>query len=366
MKKRIYTEENYKQSKWSGGNTRELAIYPERARYLDRDFIWRLSSADSDREESSFTKLPDYDRILMVLEGSVVLAYGDERTASLDAFAYDAFDGAIKTKCFGQLKKDYNLIYRKGCKGRMELIELTESAKSLESQFDGTRSIGIYSAEGYSVVSCNGATDMVKEDQQMVIDLDGDENVSLSVMGQGKCILTEVAYDKEEILEFDTDEQAASGQSNFGLALKLSMGNNRWSNVLNKMKKKGVLYSPALEKKLRTLDKFFVTGIIWFVGVLLCILPFMAGASPELVFGLIIGFTIVDIFLISPLVYLAYLPKPLSAHVKKAEDLNAYEQKIFEEQLNYDPHQENLMYKYRDRTGEEYDGIGDFIKKLNK
>jgi environmental stress-induced protein Ves len=118
MKKRIYKEENYKTSKWSGGNTRELAIYPANAEYLDRDFLRRLSSADSDLEESSFTKLPDYDRILMVLEGSVVLAHGDERTASLDAFAYDEFDGAVKTKCFGKLIKDYNLIYRKGCKGR--------------------------------------------------------------------------------------------------------------------------------------------------------------------------------------------------------------------------------------------------------
>ena len=55
MKKHIYTEDNYKLSRWSGGNTRELAIYPEGAEYLDRDFLWRLSSADSDKEESSFT-----------------------------------------------------------------------------------------------------------------------------------------------------------------------------------------------------------------------------------------------------------------------------------------------------------------------
>ena len=58
MKKRIFKEENYKLSKWSGGSTRELAIYPANAEYLDRDFLWRLSSADSDKEESSFTKLP--------------------------------------------------------------------------------------------------------------------------------------------------------------------------------------------------------------------------------------------------------------------------------------------------------------------
>ena len=171
MKTRIYREENYKLSKWSGGNTRELAIYPQKAEYLDRDFVWRLSSADSDLEESSFTKLPDYDRILMVLEGSVVLAYGQERTASLNAFEYDAFDGAVKTKCFGKLIKDYNLIYRKGCQGRMELIELTDEASHIRSEFEGSRSIGLYSAQGHVIVSAGGRTDMVREDQLMVIEL---------------------------------------------------------------------------------------------------------------------------------------------------------------------------------------------------
>ena len=202
MKKRLYKSENYKLSKWSGGNTRELAIYPSGADYLDRDFLWRLSSADSDKEESSFTKLPDYERILMVLDGSVVLAHGEERTASLATWEQDTFDGAVKTKCFGQLKKDYNLIYRKGTSGRMELIELTEQAKHIESQFEGSRFFGVYCAEGYTVVSAAGQTDMVKEDQQMVYELDPGEDVSLSVMGQGKCILTEVAFDKEKVLSF--------------------------------------------------------------------------------------------------------------------------------------------------------------------
>ena len=116
MKIKLYKHENYNTSSWSGGETRELAIYPERAKYLDRDFIWRLSSASSDQEESSFTRLPDYDRILMVLEGDIVLAHGEERTVGLKQYEQDTFDGAVKTKCFGNLKLNYNLIMRKGCR----------------------------------------------------------------------------------------------------------------------------------------------------------------------------------------------------------------------------------------------------------
>lgn len=381
MKKHIYNEDNYKQSKWSGGNTYELAIYPEKADYLDRDFLWRLSSADSDREESSFTKLPDYDRILMVLDGSVVLAHGEERTASLGAWESDAFDGAIKTKCFGQLKKDYNLIHRKGTKGRMELIELTSEGQHVVCSPDGSRSVGLYSAEGYTVVSADGKTDMLKEGQQMVLELEPGEDVNLTVMGEGKCIFTEVIFNKDEMLCFGVEDAAAhgmegsdadgvtggaGGQSDFMLALKLSLGNNRWSSTMRKMKKKGLLYSPALNQKLQKLDKFFVTGIIWAVGVILCLLLLPLGAGPGIVFCSIIAFSVVDVFLISPLIYMLYLPRPLRAHIKKSDDLNAYERQLFEEQLDYDPRRDKLMHKYRDRSGEQYSGAADFWKKMSK
>ena len=135
---------------------------------------------------------------------------------------------------------------------------------------------------------------------------------------------------------------------------------------MRKMKKKGLLYSPALEKKLRFLDKYFIPGLVWCIGIILCILLLPAGVSGAAVFGLVIAFSIVDVFLISPLIYLMVLPRPISAHIKSSENLTAYEQKIFEEQINFDPQQERLKRKYRDRSGETYDGIGDFWRRMNK
>ena len=60
------------------------------------------------------------------------------------------------------------------------------------------------------------------------------------------------------------------------------------------------------------------------------------------------------------------LPRPISAHIKSSENLTAYEQKIFEEQLNFYPQQERLKHKYRDRSGETYKGAADFWRKMNK
>ncbi len=375
MKKVIKKEENYKKGQWSGGTTTELAIYPENAEYLERDFIWRLSTADSDQEKSSFTRLPDFDRILMVIEGNVILAHGDERSVNLEPMEQDTFDGAIKTKCFGSLKKDYNLIMRKGCKGRMEVIEAEAGAKTIElterreSEDKGLggecASIGIYCLKGYVVAATDDNTEMLQEGQQMIINCQPGETPAISIMGDGTCIFTEVVFEKQDIIAEDISEEDVT-RGNYATALRLSMSNNKWNKVLRRANRKGEWYAPALERKLRFLDKFMITFIIWSIGVLLCLCTMSLGANPQMVFVLVVLFTLAHMFLIRPLIYMAVLPKPIDAYIKKYSELNAYERQLFEEQLDYDPHQEKLLYKYRDRSGEVYKSRRDFISKLNK
>ena len=62
MEYRIYRESDFRVSNWTGGKTRQLAIFPENASYLERNFLWRLSSATCEKEESQFTRLPDFDQ----------------------------------------------------------------------------------------------------------------------------------------------------------------------------------------------------------------------------------------------------------------------------------------------------------------
>ncbi len=375
MKVKLYKQENYSTGSWSGGVTRELAIYPESANYLNRDFIWRLSSASSDKEESSFTKLPDYDRILMVLEGDVVLAHGEERTVSLKQYEQDTFDGAVKTKCFGNLKLDYNLIIRKGCKGRMELIEAESESKSpaltprKEADCDGTggesASMGFFCREGYVVISVNGESQMVRTDQLLVIDCQPADEPKITVMGEGKCIFTEVIFDREEIISSDIFHENVRG-GNFSAAFKLSFLNTRWAEAFMKYKGKGILYAPALDKKLKFLDRYMIPMIVWFIGLVLCLIFLVNKDEPGIGIAVIIGFSIVDILLITPLIYLIVLPKPIRAYMKEAHELNSYEKKLLHEQLSSDSRRDRLMYKYRDRSGEEYSSRRDFWGKMNR
>lgn len=359
MKIKVYTNESYKESNWSGGTTREMAIYPENAKYLDRDFIWRLSSADSDREESSFTKLPDYDRILMVLEGSVVLAHGEERTVKLEPLEQDSFDGAIKTKCFGNLKKDYNLIMRKGCRGTMEVLHVDSNSQKLSFDENISQgeciSVGIYCIEGYIVASSCGEQIMVKADEQLVCNFGEGEKPSLSLMGEGKCIFTKIIYTPENFICEDIPSAKATGDD-FKTAVKLALGNNRWSAIMrrNGGKQSSYYMDSILEKKMKTLKKYYLTTIAWLVEMAVCFFPVFAGMSLEL--GCIIAgiVSIAHIFLIGPLIYMFVLPKPIKAHMKKPGELNAMEHTAYLRQNAEDERMDRLMKKYNSTEGEYF------------
>ena len=109
----------------------------------------------------------------MVLDGEVVLAHGQERSVKLETLEYDSFSGDAGTKSFGKIT-DYNLMYRKGTQGRMELFDAKSDAADVELTSDEEydyRSCGFYCVSGYGIVSVNGETHMVKAGQQFIADL---------------------------------------------------------------------------------------------------------------------------------------------------------------------------------------------------
>lgn len=107
------TEADYVTTVWSGGKTSQLAIAPAGAVYADRDFLWRLSSATCELEESDFTPLPDYTRLIATLEGGIVLTHNGGEPLKLRPFEVHRFDGGDDTHSVGCCV-DYNLMLRKG------------------------------------------------------------------------------------------------------------------------------------------------------------------------------------------------------------------------------------------------------------
>ena len=121
---------DYVISAWSGGTTTQLAIFPPDAVYAERDFLWRVSSATVELEESEFTPLPAYERLISTLEGGIELSHNGGPTLTLRPFEVHAFSGADATHSRGRCT-DFNLMLRRDrVTGSMEPLRLTEAPVS--------------------------------------------------------------------------------------------------------------------------------------------------------------------------------------------------------------------------------------------
>ena len=144
---RHLTANDFQVSTWSGGKTVQIAISPEGAAYAERNFLWRVSSATVELDESAggedaascrpagtkasclsvFTALPDYHRWIFPLSGTMSLSHNGGPVQTLKPHEAHFFDGADATHCRGRCT-DFNLMLRKGrCEGR--ILALTEDAE---------------------------------------------------------------------------------------------------------------------------------------------------------------------------------------------------------------------------------------------
>ena len=110
-------------STWNGGTTTEIAIYPKSAVYSRRDFVWRISSACVDAEDSVFTSLPGIWRLIMVLEGDMTLEHEHHHSVRLELFQQDAFAGEWMTRSRGRAR-DFNIMLSGACTGKMQAVSV--------------------------------------------------------------------------------------------------------------------------------------------------------------------------------------------------------------------------------------------------
>lgn len=154
MKWEKLTKQDYVTTKWSGGTTTQLAIAPEGAVYADRNFLWRLSSAEVEDEHSTFTSLPDYSRLISVRKGDLRMKVGEAEPVDLDLLQVLSFDGAVPVESWGKCT-DYNLMLRKGkCSGTLQSLIL-EDGTSLRFSFpvpapagEGQLTFALFCTEG--------------------------------------------------------------------------------------------------------------------------------------------------------------------------------------------------------------------------
>lgn len=196
MQYRIHRSGNYLTSRWSGGRTTQLGIYPENCDYTEQNFIWRLSSATINGPESEFTKLPDYKRLLVLLDGELTLSYADGHRVALSKFQKHAFDGSASIKSLGSAK-DFNLMYQKDQEADVEVLSLSDEeisvplqrSKKYDYQFHCFYCIGDRAEIAYKIENI-----ALKKGDLLEIRSGPKKEIELRIKGHGKLINASIYF----------------------------------------------------------------------------------------------------------------------------------------------------------------------------
>ena len=364
---KVYKQDDFQVSRWTGGMTKELAIFPETAKYLDRNFIWRLSTATCETEETTFSKLPDYDRVLMVLEGNVVLAHQDVRAVRLGELEQDRFDGAYHTKSFGKIT-DYNLMVAKGNEGHLDVVKASEESKELnfdyqaEGDFDRF-DVTLFCKDGFATVTVGQETVMLMPGQQLVASCTRCEEVKMSVMGDGTLVRGQIFYNyrPEELGPTIIPKEPVSFKD-FKTCIFLANTQFHGAKYIFKSIQR-TWYDEELAAGIKNVEKVYLTMIAFLIGgfaiTYVGLNNFTEGGQWVVAFA---AWILVDFLVISPLIYLPFMPKPVHKHIKDLDKLTPYEQRVYEENLGRNERMEKVMKKYEKSGRVMYDRDGNRIQ----
>lgn len=355
IKFKIYKKDDYKTSEWIGGTTIELGIQPNFANYGEQRFTWRISSANVDTEESTFSSLPDYDRVLIVLKGEVVLVHKEIRVARLAQYEQDRFSGAYETKSFGKIK-DFNLMVRKGNEGFSEVLTIDKEYRTLKmQQIDEYSKMSqvFYCVEGFCVVNFNNDSCLVKEGELLVVNCNYGDIEELGIMGEGKTIWSHIYFNEDESQKVKEPEQRAVQQSikekttfeDIKLAAIICWSNFRGSKYIFKHLK-DIWYDEALQKGINKIERIFLPFFISMVGFVFFGFYAWEHLQKNFIVPVICLWLLIDFFIINPLMYLIALPKPIKSHIKKISELTEYEKKIYERQKSENKRADKILKKY--------------------
>lgn len=343
-------EEDFGTSLWSGGSTKELAIFPKKSKYSERNFIWRLSSATVETDESNFTKLPDYDRVLMVLSGEVVLSYEGERVSRLKELEQDRFDGAWKTKSFGKIT-DYNLMVRKGNEGYLDVISPENEKKIMHSEYTSDLPFcthALYCKDGYAVIGADGQSQMLQPGQLFVMEFTPGEKAEYSIMGEGTLIRAQIFYQDMDSELYPVEiPPGKTSFDDFKLCVYLANIQFRGAKYILKSLKT-TWFDEALSSAIKKIEKVYITFFVGIIGfVFLTSFGVLREWNEIAILGLALGWLILDCLIISPLIYLPFMPKPIRKHIKDIDKLTPYEQKVRDAELGRNERVEKMLKKYK-------------------
>lgn len=124
-----YGQTDFRVSRWSGGETRELFLFPSGTSYKDRNFALRLSSATIELPTSTFTHLQGVKRFITPITHPFLLEVNGNAPFLLSPFEVFEFSGNDEVRSYG-MSVDFNLMLNERlASGWMRSVKTGEEIK---------------------------------------------------------------------------------------------------------------------------------------------------------------------------------------------------------------------------------------------
>ncbi len=390
MEYQLYHEENL-----NGGKSHQLGLFPEGSVIEARKFIW-LSSVCEDGEDKgegalkgrSFSIFENHLRNIVIIDGNIILAIGEERAERLGQYAQTQFDGAIRTDSFGSLK-GFLLTTKKGTSAEVNIFELKEkyTVKIGNPENFSHGSFLLYCTGGFAIVAIDGKRFPLEKGAQFVLNYSKYEEIEIILLGNGIFIMSEVFYDydeeeykKEERIQIAKNEKEAASSlfsrdegelilqeynenlspvkqgffQEYLFALKIANLFFRGKGLI-KIKNQNILYSNILKKRIRIVRNSFLP---FFIGIFTLALGLVVTSSTigsEAYVGVVVSWLITFTLIINPMTYYVFLPKPLWRHIRYTFTLNEDEKSDFGAGEVEENRTERILRKYKNAGKQKYD-----------
>ncbi|MGL6064009.1 MAG: HutD family protein [Fusobacteriaceae bacterium] len=183
MNIKINNLKDFKSSKWSGGETIQLAISPENLSVKD-DFIWRISSATVEKGDSNFTIFKGYKRFLILLDGELAIKHENKESILLKKLKPYYFSGFLKIESKSEMDiSDFNVIWKEEIGDlNINLYSGSENKKVFQKK------IFIYCVEDFTKLKVNDLILIAKKDDFIMLE----DNKNIEVLFDKKLIIGEI------------------------------------------------------------------------------------------------------------------------------------------------------------------------------
>jgi environmental stress-induced protein Ves len=171
----IHSPESRTTVHWASGTSTQMFIYPSEGNFADRNFLFRVSSATVEAEESTFTFFEGITRHLMILKGELELIHDGRYTKHLNPYDQDTFSGEWDTRSIGKVT-DFNLMLKGGTNGYLRHHTATPG-NAITFLIDDSDYYFVYVASGSFTLSDGSeakAGDLIEATEHSSMQLDGE------------------------------------------------------------------------------------------------------------------------------------------------------------------------------------------------